>query len=161
VPRTGGDEAGGGQAVHAVGEQHVAGDLLLHEAGVRLVGIEGANDVVAVRPGVGPRLVLVVAVRVAVMHHVEPVAGPALAVGGRLRPLVDPRLQDGDLLAGQRLTGGRHALAFVTTGDALEEFAFGAFPGNDGRAGIATGERILGAIEPQAVLLLAGAVARV
>ena len=62
------------------GEEHVAGELLLDEPVVRLVGVERADDVVAVRPGVGPRLVLVVAVRLAVVDDVEPVPRPALAV---------------------------------------------------------------------------------
>ncbi len=74
------------------GEEHVAGDLLLHEPGVRLVRVERADDVVAVRPGVRPRLVLVVAVRLAVVDHVEPVPRPPLAVLRRREQLVDQLL---------------------------------------------------------------------
>ena len=54
--------------------------MLFHEASVGLVLIEGADDVVAVGPGVGPGLVFVVTVRISVMDYVEPVPRPAFAV---------------------------------------------------------------------------------
>ena len=66
--------------VAGAGKQHVAGHLFLDEPAVRLVLVERPDHVIAVRPGVGARLVLVVAVGVAVMDHVEPVPAPALAV---------------------------------------------------------------------------------
>jgi hypothetical protein len=46
----------------------------------RLAGVEGTDDVVAVTPGVGIQEIMLVAGAVAVAHHVEPVAAPALAV---------------------------------------------------------------------------------
>ncbi len=70
------------------------------ESGVRLVGVEGADHVIAIGPGVGARLVLVVAVRFAVMHHVQPVPGPALAVLGRGQQPID------QLLVGQGIGVG-------------------------------------------------------
>ena len=82
VPRPGRDEPECLDAIGRFREEHVAGDLLLHEAGVRFVGIERADHVVAIRPGIGPELVLVVAVRVTVVHDVEPVPGPTFAVAG-------------------------------------------------------------------------------
>ena len=88
----GGDEAERLDAVGRAGEEHVAGDLLLHEPGVGLVVVERADDVVAVGPGVRPRLVLVVAVRVAVVDDVEPVPRPALAVVRRREQPVDQLL---------------------------------------------------------------------
>ena len=65
------------------GRQHVAGQLLADEIAIGLVRIERGDDPVAVGPGVVAALVLVVAVRVAVVGHVEPVPAPALAVRGR------------------------------------------------------------------------------
>ena len=62
------------------GTQHIAGDLLADEPAVGKVAIEGRDHVVAIRPGMVAALVLVVAVRVAVMGHVEPVPAPSLAV---------------------------------------------------------------------------------
>ena len=68
------------RAVGVAGERLVAGELLDDEAVVRLVGVERADDVVAVPPGVGPGLVELVAVGVGVAGQVEPVPAPALAV---------------------------------------------------------------------------------
>ena len=70
-------------ASRIVRPQHVARELLLHEARVRLVLVERADHVIAIGPGIAPRLVLVVAVRFAVVHHIQPVASPALAVARR------------------------------------------------------------------------------
>ena len=68
------------RASRVAGERLVAGELLEDEAVVRLVGVEGADDVVAVAPGVGPRFVELVAVGLGVAGEVEPVPAPALAV---------------------------------------------------------------------------------
>ena len=62
------------------GVERVAGQLFFDEAGVGLVVIEGADDVIAVGPGVGAELVLIVAMGIAVVDHVEPVAAPAFAI---------------------------------------------------------------------------------
>ena len=63
--------------------QDVAGDLLADELVVRLVGVEGVDDVVAVAPGLGHGEVGRLAGRVGVADHVEPVPAPLLAVGRR------------------------------------------------------------------------------
>src|SRR5262249_49948169 len=55
VPGAGGQEAQGDGGVGVVGEEDVAGQLLLDEAGVRFVGVGGADEGVAGRPGGGPR----------------------------------------------------------------------------------------------------------
>ena len=113
VPRAGGEEAERLDAVRRAGEEHVAGDLLLHEPRVRLVGVEGADDVIAVGPGVGPRLVLVVAVRLAEVDDIEPVPRPALAVVRARRAVDRPasRKRPGELSATKASTssgvGGR------------------------------------------------------
>ena len=60
--------------------QQVAGDVFDHELVEGQVGVEGADDVVAVAPGVGDVEVELVAVRLGVADQVEPVAAPALAV---------------------------------------------------------------------------------
>ena len=63
-----------------VGIELVAGELLGQEAVVGFVGVEGADDIVAVTPGVGAEGILAIAVRLGVANQVEPVARPALAV---------------------------------------------------------------------------------
>ena len=77
--------------------QHVAGQLFLDELPIRPVLVEGADQVIAIGPGVGPRLVLVVAVRLAVVHDVHPVPRPPLAIMRRGQQPVD------QLLVGQRI----------------------------------------------------------
>jgi hypothetical protein len=72
--------AGGDGDLGVVGRDLVAGELLLEEAVVGLVVGERADDVVAVRPGVGAVAVLLVAVGFGVADEVQPVAAPALAV---------------------------------------------------------------------------------
>src|SRR5262249_13414828 len=88
------------------GEEHVAGDLLLNESPIGLILVEGADDVIAVRPGVGAGLVLVVAVGVAVVDHVEPVSAPPLAAGRRGQPPVPAALVRGRRGGGRRGGGG-------------------------------------------------------
>ena len=67
-------------------DQLVAGQLLDDEPIERLVGVEGADDVVAILVGIGSRRVVVaVAVGVGVAGDVEPVSRPALAVAGARR----------------------------------------------------------------------------
>ena len=117
VPWAGGDEAEGFDAVAGVWEEDIAGELFGDEAGVGFVGIEGADDVVAVGPCVRARLVLVVAVGVAVVDGVEPVAGPAFAVlgageetvgecgGGGVRVGVEGGDEDGGFGVGGREAG--------------------------------------------------------
>ncbi len=73
-------EAGRGQGVGLVRKQLIARQLFLHEAVERLVAVEGTHDVIAVAPGVGPHLVVLVPVALGVARDVEPVATPALAV---------------------------------------------------------------------------------
>ena len=80
VPRAGGDEAEGGDAIEGAGKEDVAGNLFLHEAGVGFVGIERPDHIISVGPGMGAGLVFVEAVGFAEMHDIEPVAGPAFAV---------------------------------------------------------------------------------
>ena len=107
IPRAGGDESEPLDAVPRVGKQRVSGDLFLHEAAVRLVAVEGADNVVAVRPGVGAGLVLVVTVSVAVVDDVQPVARPAFAVAGRGEQPLD------QLLVGQRVGVGDELADFI------------------------------------------------
>ena len=106
VPRSGGDEANCLLAVDRIGEEHVAGDLLLDEPGVGLVGVERADDVIAIGPGIRAGLVLVVAVRVAVVDDVEPVPGPAFAIARRGQQPVD------EFFIGRRIGIGDEGIHF-------------------------------------------------
>ena len=89
IPRSRRDEPERLDAVAGVRIERVACELLLDKARVRLVVVERADDIVAVRPRVVARLVLVVAVRVGVVHDVEPVPRPALAVARRREQAID------------------------------------------------------------------------
>ena len=72
-----------GGGVEARLRHEVAGELFDDELIVRHVGVEGADDVVAVVVGVGDDGLELVAARLGVADEVEPVAGPALTEGGR------------------------------------------------------------------------------
>ena len=72
--------AGGNDGLRFLRKKFVARELLLDEAGVGLVGIERADDVVAKAPRVGPIIVRAIAVAVGVAHEVKPVPRHALAV---------------------------------------------------------------------------------
>ena len=92
IPRSRRDEAQPQDAVRSARKKHIARKLLLDEACIRLVVVEGLDDVVAIRPCVGPELVFVVAARVGVLHHVEPVPSPALTVVLRSEQTIDQPL---------------------------------------------------------------------
>ena len=76
------------EAVEAAGHEHggilrvdfVAGELLFDEVGVRLVGVEALDHVIAIAPGVGPVHVVLIAVGLGEAHDIEPVAAPLFAV---------------------------------------------------------------------------------
>ena len=115
--------AGGDQRFLVAGEHLVAGDLLLDEAVVRLVRVEGVDHVVAVAPGVRTILVEFEAVGVGVANDVEPLGGPALAVVRRGEQAVDDlfvgvgRLvfQEGVYFVGRRRQAGE------VVGDAADQ----------------------------------------
>src|SRR5688572_28940936 len=89
VPWSSRDETQGDDGVGIAGEEDVTGELLLHEAGVRLVVVEGADHVVAVGPRVRAHAVLVVAVRLRKVDGVKPVPRPTLAVARRREQAID------------------------------------------------------------------------
>ena len=102
--------AGGDPQLGIVGIELIAGELLGQEAVVGLVGVERADDVVAVAPGVGAEGVLAVAVRLGVADQVEPVPRPALAVTRRGQQAVDQPLVGIGRVVGQKrvdFLGGR------------------------------------------------------
>ena len=74
------------------GSQHVAGNLPADELVVRHVRVERLDHEVAVLPGVGPKLVALEALALAVANDVEPVPGPALAVVRRVEQPIDQPL---------------------------------------------------------------------
>lgn len=96
--KAGGDEplaslgvlGGGGRVGVAFEGEFVAGELFEQEAVEGQVLVEGADDVVAVFVGVGPRGVVVgVTVRIGIPGDVEPVPGPAFAIAGRGQEFID------------------------------------------------------------------------
>ena len=110
--RAEGQEPGRGETreplVVAGRRQQVAGNLLLHEPVVGLVGVERVDDPVAVAERVRVRDVLVEPVRVGVTGDVEPVPSPALAVAGRRQqPLDHPLVGVGPLVGQEGVDLGR------------------------------------------------------
>ena len=65
--------------IDALLRQQIAGDVLAHKLVVRHVVVEGADQVVAVAPGVVYLVIPLVAVRFRESHHIHPVPGQALA----------------------------------------------------------------------------------
>jgi len=96
------EKGGGDEIIAPLGIEHrllgirlrgagefVAGELLGDEVGPRLIGVEGANDVVAITPGVcAQRIGLGETVRVRVAGGVQPVPGPAFAISGRCQQAI-------------------------------------------------------------------------
>ena len=71
------------------GGHEVAGELLFDELVERLVPIEGLDEVIAIAPSVFREDFVGGADHVGVAGEIEPVAGPALAVGRRSEQAVD------------------------------------------------------------------------
>ena len=80
----GDEESGGGVLAHGISYY-----LFLDEAIVGRVVVEGADDVVAVGPGIGALGVDLKAVRICVAHDIEPVLRPAFAVAFAFEQAVD------------------------------------------------------------------------
>ena len=82
-------EAGGDEGFVFRGGDFVARELFVDEAVPGLVVIEGADDVVAVAPGVGAEVVVFEAFSFGEADDVEPVLAPAFAVVGGGEEAVD------------------------------------------------------------------------
>ena len=80
IPRPGGNETKRGDAVRGAWIEYITGDLFFDEARIGFVVVECADHIVAVGPGVVARFVLVITMRFTVVHEIEPVPCPALAV---------------------------------------------------------------------------------
>ena len=105
------------------GRDLIAGDLFHDELIVRLVGVEGADDVVAIAQGIGIGDILVHAVGVGIASEIEPVPRPALAIMGRgEQPIDDLRERLGRLISeeGVDLLGGRWQPGQVERGAAYQ-----------------------------------------
>ena len=63
-----------------VGVQLIAGQLLDDETIVRFVIIEGADDIIAIAPGVRPFIIVGESVRIGISNHVEPMLAPLLTI---------------------------------------------------------------------------------
>ena len=80
-PLAAGAENGLVDSEHGIvpGRQEITGQMLGKKAIVGHVGIERPDDVIAIPPGVGDRIIADIAARLAEPHQVEPVFGPVLA----------------------------------------------------------------------------------
>ena len=83
VPRPSRDESGGRDAIFGIRPEHIARDLFPNEARIGLVRIQGSDHVIPIRPRVGTRLILVIAMGLTVVDHIQPMARPTLTVARR------------------------------------------------------------------------------
>src|SRR5262245_12084647 len=95
-------ESRGDYRVGIVRPEFVAGDLLFDEPVVRFVFVEGLDDVIAISPRVGPRLVRLESFALGVTRQVEPVARPLLAVMRTVEQTVDHLLKSPGRVVGQK-----------------------------------------------------------
>ena len=73
-------EAGGHQRPRIVRSELVAGQLPADELGIGLIGVEGVNNVIAIRPGVWSVVVVFEPAALGETRRVQPVPRPALAI---------------------------------------------------------------------------------
>ena len=69
--------------------EQVAGDLLDREPVVRQVAVQSVDDPIAPRPDVQAERVGAVTGRIGIARQVEPDAGPAFSVGGRVEQMIN------------------------------------------------------------------------
>ena len=100
--------------------ERIAGQLFFDEAGVGLVVVEGADDIVAIWPSVEPELVLVVTVGVAVVDDVEPVTTPAFAIAGGGQEAVGGAADGGGQVLGSFLLEGSEFIGRGRQADQVE-----------------------------------------
>ena len=141
IPGAHAEEAGGdeefGLLLRVLGllGQFVSGDLLHDELVVRLVFVEGTNDVVAVAPCVGALVVVRHAAGVGIAGDIEPVLRPALAVM-RGREEAGGELVDGGLrVAGMLGLEGGDFLGSRRQADQVKGDAADQGTGIGGRSG--------------------------
>ena len=70
-----------------IGRELIARDLFLNELVVRFVFIEGADDVIAISPGIVAIAIVLKASGIGVANHIQPVPAPSLAVVRRSKQL--------------------------------------------------------------------------
>ena len=78
----GGEEAGGRHRLPVIGSQFISGDLPVHELIERHVLVERADDEVAILIGGGTVGIVLESIGLGKARDVQPVARPALAIGG-------------------------------------------------------------------------------
>ena len=115
--RARGDEAGERYRQGVVTLQHIAGHLVADEGVEGQVGVECADDRVAVGPRAGPLVVGLVAMAFSKARHIQPVASPALPiVGAGKQPGQDLIVRIGGLIGDE----GLHLLACRREPDEIE-----------------------------------------
>ena len=79
----------GDQAIRTTVRKFISGQLFPNELVIGLIAVEGANDVVAVPPGVRFSLVGLVTVGLSEAHQIKPMTSPLLAVMRGLQQAID------------------------------------------------------------------------
>ena len=82
IPGPGHQHARRDDAVGGDRFEHVAGHLLPHEPVIRKIGIEAADHIVAIRPGVVAGAIVLEPLTLGVAHHIEPMTRPPFSVVG-------------------------------------------------------------------------------
>ena len=73
-------EAHRDEVLHIFCIQFIARNLLAHKLVVRLIRIKGANDIVAIAPGIRPLEVIGKTTTIRIAHHIQPMPPPLLTV---------------------------------------------------------------------------------
>ena len=93
IPRSRGDEARSQNTFGIVCRKNISRKLLSDKLGRRTILIERTDDIVAIGPSVGPGLIFVIPMRVAVMDDIQPVPPPTLTIPGRCKQTIDKFLK--------------------------------------------------------------------
>ena len=96
IPFAGHQEATGNNTLACGIGLYVAGNLLKDKFFVGKIHVKAVYHVIAVPPGVGPKLVMLKPIALGKADHIQPVASPAFTVMGRCKqPLHEPLNRSG------------------------------------------------------------------
>ena len=82
-------KAKGQYSVFGIRVQNISRNLFLNKLVVRLVVIERTNHIVAIGPGIGAQLILIIPTGICILGDIQPVPGEALTIPRRSKQTVD------------------------------------------------------------------------
>ena len=82
-------KAKGQYSVFGIRVQNISRNLFLNKLVVRLVVIERTNHIVAIGPGIGAQLILIIPTGIRILGDIQPVPGETLTIPRRSEQTVD------------------------------------------------------------------------